>query len=85
MARTCANRLSPEPPLTATVRISASGSPHGADALRGVRQAGGGAGGEGAQGLGVVEFADPAEAAAARGVGRVGHEGAGDAQVQGAA
>ncbi|SED79837.1 hypothetical protein SAMN05216483_4572 [Streptomyces sp. 2131.1] len=54
-----------------------------ADALRGGGQPGGGAGGEGAQGLGVVEHADPAESAAPRGVRRVRYEGALDAQVEG--
>lgn len=54
------------------------------DALRGGGQPGGGAGGEVAEGLGVVELADPAEAAAATGVGRVRHEGPGDPQVEGA-
>lgn len=55
-----------------------------ADALRGRRQPGRGAGGELAQGLGVVQFADPAEAPAAFRVARVGHQRAGDPQVEGA-
>lgn len=55
-----------------------------ADALGGLRQPGGGAGGELPQGLGVVEFADPAEAPAARGVAGVGDERSGDAQSEGA-
>lgn len=54
------------------------------DALRGGGQSGGGAGGEVAEGLGVVELADPAEAPAAAGVGGIRDEGAGDAQVEGA-
>ncbi|SCE15839.1 hypothetical protein GA0115249_11443 [Streptomyces sp. PpalLS-921] len=52
------------------------------DALRGGGEPGGGAGGEVAEGLGPVQFADPAEAAAAGGVGRVRYEGAGHAQVE---
>lgn len=44
-----------------------------------------GAGCELAQGLGVVQFADPAQAPAAGRVGGVGHQRAGDPQVQGAA
>ncbi len=53
-----------------------------ADALRGGGQPGGDAGGEVAQGGRRVEFTDAAEAPAARGVGGVGDEGAGDPQVQ---
>lgn len=55
-----------------------------ADALRGGGQPVGGQAHEFAQGDGVFEFADPAESAAARGVGRVRYEGAGDAEVEGA-
>lgn len=55
-----------------------------ADALRGGGQPGGGAGGECTEGLGVVERADPAEAAAACGVRGVRDEGPLDAQVEGA-
>lgn len=54
------------------------------DALRGGGQPCGGAGGEVAEGLGVVELADPAETPAAAGVGGIRHEGAGGAQVEGA-
>lgn len=54
-----------------------------ADALRGGGQPGRGAGGERAQGLGVVEHADPAEPAAAGRVRRVRDERALDAQVEG--
>lgn len=56
----------------------------GADALRGRRQPGRGAGRELAEGLGVVQLADPAEAPAPGRVGGIGHERAGDAQVEGA-
>ena len=55
-----------------------------ADALRGGGQPGGGTGGEVAEGLGVVQLADPAEAAMALGVGRVRYEVSGDAQFNGA-
>lgn len=55
-----------------------------ADALGGRRQPGRGPGRELAQGLGMVQFADPAEAAAAFRIGRVGHQRAGDPQVEGA-
>lgn len=55
-----------------------------ADALGGRRQPGRGAGGELAQRLGVVQFADPAEAPAAVRVARVRHQRAGDPQAEGA-
>ncbi len=66
---------------TAHEGVRVAGQP---DALRGGGEPGGGAGGEVAEGLGAVELADPAEAATAGGVGRVGYEGPGDPQVQGA-
>lgn len=55
-----------------------------ADALRGGGQPLRGALGQLAQGQGVFEFADPAEAAAAVPVGGVRHEGAYDPEVEGA-
>lgn len=54
-----------------------------ADALRGRGQPLGGPGGELAHGERMVQLADPAEATASLGVGRVGHEGPYDPQVQG--
>lgn len=54
-----------------------------ADALRGGGQPVGGQADQFAQGEGVFEFADPAESAAARRVGRVRHEGPGDPEVEG--
>src|SRR5439155_1159089 len=47
---------------------------------RGARQAVGGTVGELGERQRLVEFADPAEAPASRGVVRIGHERAGDAQ-----